>query len=303
MPNSAHERKSAYLVFVLLALMWGYSWIPMKMGLDYAGPFTFAALRAVGATVFLAAVLVLTGRPLRPVALRETALLGLLQTTGFVALIQLALVSGGAAKASVLAYTMPFWTVLLAWLFLGERLQPLQWLALVLAAAGMALVVEIWNLQVGGLGQFFGVAAGLSWAGSAIVAKRLREHHQVELLTLTTWQLALGTIPLILMALVAGERPVNWTLGFTAILLYTSVAATGLGWLMWLYVLHRLPAGTAGLNFLAVPVLAGIAAWLQFGETPTPFEGAGMVLIIAGLAVMATVGLRESKRAQPPVAQ
>ena len=53
-----------------------------------------------------------------------------------------ALESGGAGKTSVLTYTMPFWLLLLAWAFLGERLRGVQWLAVALALAGLVLVLE-----------------------------------------------------------------------------------------------------------------------------------------------------------------
>ncbi|HEY6942520.1 DMT family transporter, partial [Dokdonella sp.] len=57
-------------------------------------------------------------------------------------------------------------------------------------------------------------------------------------------------------------------------------------WLLWSYVVARLPANVAGLSSLAIPI-AGIAfAWLLLGEVPTAPEGAGIVLIIAALALV-----------------
>ena len=53
-----------------------------------------------------------------------------------------ALHDAGAGKVSVLTYTMPFWLLLLAWSFLGERLRGVQWLAVVLSFAGLVLVVR-----------------------------------------------------------------------------------------------------------------------------------------------------------------
>jgi drug/metabolite transporter (DMT)-like permease len=295
MPAAA-ERKSALVIFAILSLIWGYNWIVMKVGLQYAGPFTFSAIRSVIATVFMFAVLIVTRRPLKPVALGETILLGLLQTAGFVGLVQFALVQGGAGKTSVLAFTMPFWTLLLAWAWLGERMRPLQWLAVILAGAGLVLILQPWHLQTSALSKVLALAAGLSWAAGIIVAKRLRARHEVDLMSLTTWQLAFGMIPLVIIAWLVPERAVEWSMGFVWVLLYASLLGTAIGWLMWLYVLHRLPAGTASLNALAIPVIAVLASWLQFGERPESMEAAGMVVIAIGLALMSGVALREQRR-------
>src|SRR5690606_8646437 len=233
----------------------------------------------------------------------ETLLLGLLQTAGFLGLVQFALVQGGAGKVAVLAYTMPFWTVLLAWLWLGERLRPLQWLAVALAGCGLLLILQPWSMATNALSKLLAVGAGLSWAASVIVAKRLRARHQVDLLSLTTWQLTLGIIPLVVIAWLVPEQPIDWSPGFLGALLFAAVPGTALGWMMWLYVLNRLPAGTASLNSLAIPVIAVLGAWLQFGERPDVGEAVGMVVIAAGLALMSATALREQRSVEPAMAQ
>lgn len=68
-------------------------------------------------------VLALLRRPMKIVAVRQMVLLGILQTAAFTALIQWALVAGGAGKTAVPVYAMPFWVVALAWWGLGERVR------------------------------------------------------------------------------------------------------------------------------------------------------------------------------------
>ena len=77
-------------------------------------------------------VMIVLRKPLRPPPLGWTMLIGLLQTTLFVGLVITALHDAGAGKVSVLTYTMPFWLLLLARIFLGERLRGVQWLAVAL---------------------------------------------------------------------------------------------------------------------------------------------------------------------------
>ena len=121
--GAAPNYRLAAFALLLLALIWGYNWVVMKVGLEYSQPFTFAALRTFLGAVTLFIVLPIMRRSLRPRALGLTTLLGVLQTTGFVGLPTWALESGGAGKTAILTYTMPFWLLLMAWVVLGERLR------------------------------------------------------------------------------------------------------------------------------------------------------------------------------------
>lgn len=261
-----------------------------KFGFDYIEPFTFAALRSVLSAAFLFVLLLARRRPLRLVAPGLTLIIGLLQTSAFVALTLWALDHGGAGKTSVLAYTMPFWLLLLAWPVLGERLRGGQWPAVALALTGLVLVVRPWDIG-GALGGALACAAGLSWAGGSLLLKLLQRRGPQETLTLTAWQLGIGGLMLAAVAVLThGGWPV-WTGSFVACLLYCVLLANAVCWSLWNQALKWLPAGAAGLGTLAVPVLGVLAAWLQLGEAPSPLEGAGMTLIVAGLAVLAAAGL------------
>ena len=124
------------IALALLALIWGYNWVVMKIGLEYASRSRSPPCARSSAPSACSCCSLVLRRPLRPAAVGLTIVIGLLQTTGFVGLIMWALQSGGAGKTSVLTYTMPFWLLLLAWVFLGERLRGVQWLAVALAFGG-----------------------------------------------------------------------------------------------------------------------------------------------------------------------
>ena len=199
-------------------------------------------------------------------------LIGLLQTTLFVGLVITALHDTGAGRVSVITYTMPFWLLLLAWVFLGERLRGVQWLAAVLAFSGLVLVVRPWELA-GVTSGILTLLGGLSWAASALVVKLMQRRHTVDVLSLTTWQMAFGSVPLIIAALLTYSGGPEWTFSFWWGLIYTVVLANSVAWFLWLYALHALPAGAAGLGTLSIPVVGVAAAWIQLGEVPTPVEG------------------------------
>lgn len=274
-----------FAALVLLALVWGYNWVVMKVGMQYAEPFTFAAMRTFLGAVFMFMLLPVLRRPLRPQALGLTAVFGLLQTAGFVGLAVWAVQTGGAGKTSVLVYTMPFWLLLLAWAALGERVRGLQWLAVTLALAGLVAILGPWNLK-GLTSSLLAVGAGLVWAISSIIVKVLRSRHHVDLLSLIAWQGLIGSLPLVIVAAMTATTAPQWTGGLIAAVLFNIGPANALAWVLWLYILHSLSTGTAGISSLAIPVVGVAAAWIQLGERPGALEAVGMGLIAAALAVL-----------------
>lgn len=283
----ARRRQAADLaLFLALCLVWGYNWVLMKRALAYADPIDFAAWRTLPAALLLFAVMALMRRPLQPAAPGAMFLIGLLQTAGFTGFSNWALVTGAAGKTAVLAYTMPFWTLLMAWPVLGERLAGRQWLAAAIALGGLLLVIEPWAARGSLASELLAITAGVSWAGSAILVKWLRQRRQVDLLSLAAWQLLFGAAALTVAALALPSPPLRWTGEFAAILLYNIVLATAGAWLVWLYLLQRLSAAAAGLSVLLAPVIGVLASRLQLDERPDAFETAGMLLIAAALLLL-----------------
>ncbi len=136
------------------------------------------------------------------------------------------------------------------------------------------------------LADVLGIASGIAWAASAVWAKRLRAAHEVELLSLTAWQMLWGAIPLWRVMAVLPEH-VRPRTAFVASMAYMTVASQALAWVLWLFVLSRLPAGVAGIASLATPVLGVAFAALQLHEIPTGTELVGIALIVAALVVNA----------------
>ena len=296
--STARAARLGVVSLAALAFIWGYGWVITKVGLEYAQPFTFAAIRTPLSALSLFALLVVLRRPLRPRAFKLTLAVGLLQTTGFAGLAIWALESGAAGRVAVLTYTMPFWLLLMASMFLGERMRGLQWLAVALAFTGMVLVLAPWNLA-GSLASFLAVASGFTWAASAVVAKVLHRRHQVDILSLTAWQMLLGSVPLIVIAALTWRTAPVWNAAFVVSLAYNVLLANALAWVLWLYTLRVLPAGEAGFGTLAIPVVGVLAAWLQLGERPSLVEGIGMGLVIGALAILTVRGSAADREMVP----
>lgn len=273
----------------------------MKQVLRYVGPFDFSAWRTILGAAVLFLALAVTRRPMRIAAVPRVVLLGVLQTALFSALIQIALVQGGAGKTSILVYTMPFWVVPMAWFAFGERIHGMQWVALVLAAIGLTLILEPWDDMAAPLSNLLAIGAGLCWALATIVAKWIRRDFDMDVLTLTAWQMLFGALALCIAAWLVPEKPVDPTPYFYGALAYNAIIATGLAWFLWLYALQNLSAGMAGMSALGVPVVGVLASWLQLGEQPSAVELVGMLLIATALLVLSLRGMRRTG-SKPPSA-
>ncbi|HZW18677.1 MAG TPA: EamA family transporter [Luteimonas sp.] len=261
-------QRNAVLALLLLAAIWSYNWIVMKQVLRWSGPFEFSAWRYALGTLVLFAALRLRGVSLRPPPLLPVLLVGLSQTMVFQALVQWALVDGGAGKTALLAYTMPFWAVPVAWLVLRERPTGLQLASIAVALVGLLLVLEPWRgLGVPGSAAL-AIGGGACWAIGMVLSKRLFQRGETGLLSLTAWQMLVGSIGLVVVAACVDERGIEWNASFVAALAYNAVLASGL-------------------------------AWLLLGEAPSLAEAAGIALVALALLAVGVRGRRDPDIAKP----
>ena len=292
----------AFVALFLLTLIWGYNWIVMKLAIQYASPFQFAALRTFIGALMLFIVLVISKKPLKLQEFPTMLALGLLQTCGFTGLLILALVVGGAGKTSVLSFTMPFWVLLFAWPMLGEKVQGWQWLAVFFALFGIVLIFDPLHIKGDGISMLMAVSSGISWAISVIVSKKLHQRRpDLDLLNITAWPTLLGSLPIVVVALILPAPPIVWSQTFILTVTYSIFLSGSLAWVLWMYALQRLPAGIASMASMLIPLVAVACAWLQLGERPNQIELAGMCFIALALVIISLITIR--KHQQVEVAQ
>jgi len=292
MKNS--NRFKALFSLFLLTLIWGYNWVVMKLAIQYASPFQFAAIRTFLGAVILFLLIFIMKRPMRLREFPTMLLLGLLQACGFTGLLIWALVDGGAGKTAVLAYTMPFWVMLFAWPILGEKVQGWQWLAVVFALFGIVLILDPLNLKADGFSMFLALCSSISWAISAIISKKLHQKlPDLDLLNLTAWPLLLGSIPIVVLAFLLPAPPIQWTSTFINTVLFSVFLSGSAAWVLWIYALQRLQTGVASMATLLAPVIGVLSAWLQLGEVPLKNELIGMCLIGISLVIISMISIKK----------
>lgn len=286
---------------MLLALIWGYNWVVMKKSLQYMGPFDFNALRMTLGGGILLLFMQASGMSLRPRQITLTILLGLSQTAAGTGLIIWALVSGGAGKTAILVYTMPFWILIFARPILSEKIGGANWIPVVTAFVGMILLLEPWSLKSTVFSEVLAVIAGACWAFGAILIKLMQKRPHFDLVSVTAWQFVYGALPLVIIAFLVPQQPPQWTPYLVAAVFYNSVLVCSVAFLLWTFIMKRLPAGVAGMGTLAVPVIAIAASALELRERPDPLEALGMALILAALVLLTYLRDRENRRNGLPI--
>lgn len=272
-----------FLVALAVVAVWGTNFVVIKLALGHMPPLLFATLRFAVA-VFPAVFLL----PRPQVAWRNLAAYGLLIGVGQFGLLFVAMnghISPGLA--SLVIQIQVFFTIGLSMHLSGERLQRVQWLALALATAGIAVIVMHTDGTTTVLGLSLIVLAALSWAGGNIVA---RGAGRVNMVAYVVWSSLFAVPPLAALsvyfegwdAVSAGLRDANATAW--AAVAWQAWGNSLFGYAAWGWLLARYPAATITPMALLVPLfgMGGAALWL--GEGLPLWKLVAAALVMAGLA-------------------
>jgi drug/metabolite transporter (DMT)-like permease len=290
------SRRAAYVALVLLTLVWGFNWVVMKAALARADPLSFNFARTWLAVLVLFAALALRRGRWLPHSWWAVVVTGFFQTTINFGATMMAVATGGAGRAAVLVFTMPFWTLVIARIVLDERIRRFQVPAIALAFTGLVCIVEPWSWQGGLAAKLWAVLSGFGWAAGTVALKRFQRDPGFDILPFIAWQMAVGAIPLALLPWLYGAPAIEWTAGELACLLYVGAISSAAGFIAWMEILRWLPAGEASLNIFAIPVIALVASMVIFGEKLAGNEWLGIALIGAGLAMVALWSLGATRR-------
>jgi O-acetylserine/cysteine efflux transporter len=269
--------------FAVVAV-WGTNFVVIKLALGHLPPLLFAALR-FGLVLFPA--LFFLARPAVP--LGNLALYGLLIGVGQFGLLYVAIdghISPGLA--SLVVQVQVFFTIGLSMRIAGERVRRFQWFALLLAAAGIAVIILHTDGSTTPLGLALILLAALAWAGGNIAAK---QGAPANILAYVVWSSAFAVPPLVALSLFfEGREAITAALRAAdaatwAAVAYQSWGNSLFGYAAWGWLLARHPAATITPMALLVPVfgMGGAALWLD--ESLPPWKLAAAALVMAGLAL------------------
>ena len=300
---TVHSRRAAYVALALLTLLWGFNWIVMKAALLHAHPLVFNVQRTWLAIAALFVALFARRGRVWPHSWRAVLVTAFFQTTINFGATTMAIAGGGAGRTSVLVFTMPFWTLLIARPVLHERVRGLQVAAIAFAFGGLLIVVEPWAWQGDLAPKLWAVLSGFGWAAGTISMKYFQRDRDFDMLSFISWQMLIGVLPLTLLPGWFDVPATQWSVSQVALLVIVGVVTTAGGFLVWMEILRWLPAGTASLNMFAVPVIALLSSMAVFDERLAANEWVGIALIGIGLGLLTAEALVRGRRGEPaPVA-
>jgi len=207
----------------------------------------------------------------------------------------------GAGIASVLGNTQPLIIIVLAALFLGEKITLIKALALGLGLAGVILMaLPALREQTGHplLGAMLALGSSASAAVTSVTVKRL--HPGKSLMALTGWQLVAGCVVLLgLSVMFEPQGTIAWTGGFVGLLLFLALAGTALSTWLWFWLLQRAEVGRLSLYLFLVPVFGLLIATSGFGERLNALQAGGVALIFTAVALSVFEGWFGAARRSP----
>lgn len=271
-------------VFVLL---WASGFIGAKLGLPYAEPMTFLAVR-MGAVVLLLGAIILATRPAWPSRsdILHSAVTGLLVHGAYLGGVFEAIHHRlPVGTAALVVSLQPVLTSTLANRLLGERVTARQWAGLALGLGGVYLVVH---------GRTEGDAPAIAWVGAtvALLGMTVGTLYQkrfgggIEWRTGFLIQYAASGALFALLALCFETMHVEWTAEFAfAIAWLVFVLSFGAIWLLYFLIRHKAATRVVSLFYLTPPFTA-LMAWLLFGEQLAPLALIGMAVCAAGVALV-----------------
>ena len=289
---------SHVLQALLVVLIWGVNFVVIRWGLNEVPPFLLAAAR-FSLVVFPAIFFI--KKPNLP--WRWLIAYGLFNSFGQFAFLFWAMKVGmPAGLASVVHQAQVFFTLIFSVLILQQRTQVTQWLGLMIAVLGLALIAYGKNvgsaagMQMTTVGLLLNLLGAASWAmGNVVVSAMRRAGIQPEPFGLVIWS---SLIPILPFLLISGlfERHVypDWqAISWHSIVsaLYLAWAATLLGYGLWSRLLSQYEPNRVAPFTLLVPVVGLLTAWLVLGERLNQWQLWGSACLLIGLAVN-VLGLR-----------
>jgi drug/metabolite transporter (DMT)-like permease len=307
---SPRQRRLAYAAWVAVCVIWGTTYLGIRVSLESMPPALMGGLRWTIAGALLTALLVIRGDKLPPpsrwgsIALLGFLLLGL--GNGGVVFAEQWIPSGLAA---VLIGTSPFWmSAVEACLPGGERLRFPVVAGLLIGFGG--ILVLVWPaLTVGDSGtrQFLaGIIllqiASLGWALGSSYSKRYTRDDNV--LGTTAYQMLAGGLMMTAAGTVRGEWADLFFTTRTAIaLVYLSTLGAIGGFVAYTYALRHLPVSFVSLYAYVNPVIAVALGVFFLDEAFTWRMAVAAVLVFAGVAVVRWTSKPASRAAPAPMAQ
>lgn len=282
------------------ALIWGFSFLSIKVAVEVIPPMSLGLARFVIATALLATFLAFARRRPR-LEFRDLPLMagaGLVGVTLYFLGENNGVLRLSASESSIIIGTIPVITILADRAFCRARLSPAQGAGATLSALGVGVMVaESLRISLDPIGYLYMAVAAVSWVAYAFMTRPLFKRY--DRLEITFWQSLFGAIGFVPFAL---AESVPWeaiTPIVTFNVLYLGVFCSALGYLFYVIGLDVLGAGVSSVFINLVPVVSVAASFFILGERLSAVQLAGGAVAVVGvyLASLAGQGFNSRRKA------
>ncbi|OAM30824.1 MULTISPECIES: EamA family transporter [Eikenella] len=272
------SRPLAILTTALAPLIWGSTYLVTTEFLPPDRPFTAALIRVLPAGLLL---LLWTRKMPKCGEWATVLLLGFLNIGFFQAMLFVAAYRLPGGLAAVLSSTQTLMVLVFTWL-IGKTMPPkAAWAWSAAGVAGIALLV----LSPTARYDAAGIAAALAGAAAMALGVYLSKHRQTSLpvLAFTGWQLLIGGVFLLPVALLAEPPLPHLTVANIGGYLYLCLFGAVLAYALWFDGIARLPPAAVSSLGLLSPVCAFVLGWLFLGQGMDGKSLAGFALVLASI--------------------
>lgn len=293
-PEDPRLRLKIVAAFATIYLVWGSTFLAIRIGVQQLPPFLFGGLRfLLAGTVLAAAAMVLRERfPRCPREWRLLLVFSLLMITFSNGISTVALQHVASNQGALLAASSALWIAALG--ALGPRGHTLTLrgsLGLLCGFAGVALL--LWPsgpVSPGHLGwQSLILVGSLSWAVGTILYRDTAL--SVGPVAFNAVMMLLGGSWLVLAGLATGELPRwEWRPGGMLAIIYLAVFGSALAYTAYSWLLKRVPADRVGTFAYVNPAVATALGWAVLGESLSTLQIAGMVVVLLGVVLVTLPG-------------
>src|SRR5688500_4722685 len=281
-------------LYVLLCLIWGSTWLVIKVGYGGLGPFNVAALRVFLAGALLAALVPILGArwPRGRVEWTLVAVGGLVLFGADYGLIYWAELTLDSGLAAILFATLPLITVGVAHVYIpGDRLTARKLAGTLLAFVGVTVLFgDHIRIDPGQAGPMLAVVAAAVCAAVAGVAAK-RHGGALHPAALNAPAMVVGAVALLVASLVSGDGyALPSESGAWGAIAYLAIAGSVISFLGYFSLLKTW--SVTSLSFISVftPAIALFLGFIFLDERPTLWTALGAVLILSGVTLALTRG-------------
>jgi drug/metabolite transporter (DMT)-like permease len=288
------QQRLPSVVFVALCLIWGSSWLAIKVGLNFLPPFLFAGIRFAVASVFLLFLVPLLHAPIPRdrFSWEIMLLLGIFQVTLAYGLVFWGEQYISSGLTAVLSATFPFFVLIFAPVLIRtESITRRKIIGIFGAFVGVAII--FWHSLIPGQGSLvqLSLPGSLAIVGSAassglgtVIAKKYSS--RIAPATNVMIQSIVGSVTLSFVGVVTeGGAAFEFSPTAIAAVLYLGVIASALAFVGWYWLFTKTTATNSSLILLITPVIALLLGWLILREELEPVVALGTVLILSGVYV------------------